>query len=389
MSDNVYKPADVPDLQPKPKMNTNEACWCKSGKLWKDCHAIRAQHRPVNIHAIMKDAAKKQANGYCSHPSAPTGCTRKLVKAHTVQKSGGLSLIAEKGHVVSPKAGIRNIVRNNGMIVPESIGVNDASTFMGYCSAHDAALFRPVEVGAVNLDKEAVFLLSLRAIALERLMKVNAIAVNTLQREQIDKGQPFLVQAEQQGLLYAQRMGIDLGFADVAREKDLYDKCYISNDISHFGFYACQFKEVLPLVSSGGFAPLSDAVGHHLQYLGTKAPIDILAFNLAIISGASVITMGWMKEGGPAHKFALSFAALPEGQKANAAAIVAMRCIENTYFRPSWWHGLPEIERFALQINFGTMLEDARFAFHTNDGRRQDGSLFILGTPVREIASWP
>ena len=60
-------------------------------------------------------------------------CNNKSIeRSHTIQKSGSIKIISENGHVLTPKL---NSVTGEMELV--QIGINEASTFPGYCSEHE------------------------------------------------------------------------------------------------------------------------------------------------------------------------------------------------------------------------------------------------------------
>ena len=60
-------------------------------------------------------------------------CNNKSIeKSHTIQKSASIKLISENGHVLTPK-----LNPDNGRIELFSVGVNEASTFPGFCKEHE------------------------------------------------------------------------------------------------------------------------------------------------------------------------------------------------------------------------------------------------------------
>ena len=104
----------------------------------------------------MSHLYRKFQKGYCSHPSAsPNNCSDKIVRAHTVQRRGGIAAIAEKGHVISAKSAAQDLVKNHGAFVPRKVGVRSASTFMGFCKKHDNSMFHPVEKPSVSLSHQS------------------------------------------------------------------------------------------------------------------------------------------------------------------------------------------------------------------------------------------
>jgi len=62
------------------------------------------------------------------------GCSNKSIsKSHTIQKSSSIKELAENSHVLTP-----SFNRKTGEMEMLSIGVNEASTFPGYCSKHES-----------------------------------------------------------------------------------------------------------------------------------------------------------------------------------------------------------------------------------------------------------
>ena len=130
-------------------------------------------------------------------------CSRKLIKAHSVQKSKILSLIAEKGMVISSDM-IRTLVTNEF----EKIGINSASTFYGFCGYHDSVLFSEIENKDYQATIEQNFLHAYRACAIEYVKKKVACCVY---EKMINKHQdsPFLQ------LFKNQLHGFQLGAKDL------------------------------------------------------------------------------------------------------------------------------------------------------------------------------
>lgn len=323
-------------------MERNEPCWCGSGKKWKNCHRNRHLQKKVPIGKLQHKILLNQKHGVCLHPEASKDtCSNKIIKAHTVQRSGGLREIAENGHVLSEKKAFENRLKNKGEISPKPLGIGEASTFMGFCSAHDNSLFEPIESNSFALNHQAAFLLSFRAIAYEYLTKKNSIQSVEIQRE-LDKGETFQRQVYIQEQLHAYLAGTLLGMQDLKKWKNEYDQKYIEQNYSLMSHYAIEFDEALPLVCSGGFHPEVDFNGNQLQRIGhSDANFEHICINISAIGNKSFLVFGWHgTEDGPAEQFVKSFKTINNSEKANAALILAVEQIENTYFRPSWWHNL-------------------------------------------------
>lgn len=350
-------------IHPQEQMDPYRACWCGSGTKWKWCHKERHKRKRINIGRLLADMRSQFVEGYCSHPDAgPHSCSPGIVRAHTIQRRGGLGDIAEAGHVMSSKAGVEGIFDNEGRIEPVEVGVRSASTFNGFCGAHDTELFRPVEVGAVTLSHESVFLLTFRAIAFELFTKQAALKGVPIQRE-LDSGTPFYIQAAMQTQLHYSSEGMKRGLADLERWKDRYDAALRQNDLSAFSVYAIEFDGVLPVAACGAFHPEVDFDGAQLQILSRgSAEFDHIAFNLTTLNGVSVAAFGWLGgSSGPAAALVDSFRRLPDAEKSTAVIQLAFEHLENTYMRPSWWRALPdEWRNFALEkFRSGIGLPDA------------------------------
>lgn len=203
---------------PVERMEPYKPCWCGSGEKWKWCHKDREKRSPIQIGRLLSAMREQFSQGYCSHPDAGAeSCSQDIIRAHTIQRRGGLAEITENGHVMSVKAGVEDIFENEGSTEPKLSGVRGASTFNGFCGHHDTALFRPVEVGGTTLSLESVFLLTFRAIAYELFTKRAALRGVPIQRE-IDFGAHFPIQAAIQSQLHWAVEGMKRGLADLEVE---------------------------------------------------------------------------------------------------------------------------------------------------------------------------
>jgi hypothetical protein len=323
-------------------MGRNERCWCGSGRKWKRCHFEREQQSPLNfsqqIHAIHEEFGK----GRCLHPAAgPLTCSGWPIRAHTIQKKGGLGAIAEDGHVISLRSGFERLRHNEGNLILAKMGVNKASTFFGFCGQHDSEMFRPIEVARITLTHDTAFLLSFRALAYENLQKEAALRIINILRE-LDRGKSFEEQCYAQDYVNMVAEGTRRGLADLARWKADYDRAFMARSYSQYQFYCVAFAELPPVVACGAFYPEFDFSGKPLQRVGRgSAAFEHVTFNLTAIQGRGIAAFGWIDgEAGPAAEFASSFAAIPPAHKANAAVRTAFEYLENTFLQPSWWNSL-------------------------------------------------
>ena len=203
-----------------PTIGRNEPCWCGSGRKYKHCHLNRANQNPLEIWEVSKLVRQELDPKTCLAPSAwRSKCSGKIVRAHTVPKSGSLQKIVRMGHVYSFDTSIESIERNRGSIVPKLLGINKASTFAGFCSRHDDAIFSPLEKQEFNGTPEQCFLLGYRALALELYKKRAAINLFSSFLNEVDKGYPLEAQVEMQAFFQNFQMSSEAGLKDLKQYK--------------------------------------------------------------------------------------------------------------------------------------------------------------------------
>jgi hypothetical protein len=360
-------------LRPQRRMRANALCWCGSGVKWKRCHRNRADDETVNYFEASEVLRKSFAQKICLHPSAPQGCGR-VIGAHTLQRSGVLSKIADDGHVYGCKEGVHHLHQTNGRVLPARVGIKKASTFNGFCQEHDAELFLPIERGTVPLNAKTALLFALRAVAYELYNKSASVdAAEVLLTA--DAGRPFEEQAFIQQVVQARITASREGLEDVKRLKSTLDKAYTSGDYSGLRMYAVEFGTGLPIVSTGAFYPVQGFDGLKLQSL-TEVDLETVVFALTYSGDRSVAIFAWRdKTDGPAQTFVNSFASLPDRDKATAAGLLAFVHLENTHLQPRWWEGLGESVQTAID------------RFISTGGFREGNDLAINEAPFRIEAS--
>lgn len=125
-------------------------------------------------------------NNRCLEPTYT--CTNTAIRAHSVQNAVVMDLLHRKGHVKSLTVNRRNADRFE--LIWSDVGRNLATTFEGFCSEHDAALFAPIDTRPFDpTDREQLFLYSYRAVAreLHQLMEA-AVRAQSMYQQRIEAG---------------------------------------------------------------------------------------------------------------------------------------------------------------------------------------------------------
>lgn len=133
-------------------------------------------------------------------------CTSKVIRAHSIQNSKVLDLLARNGHV---KAITKRLSAERPPDFSfEEIGRNQATTFTGFCSFHDTEIFRPIDTADFDRNNpEHIFLMAYRSIARE--MHASLHAASTIQAtylKRIELGLDPSDSPSESGLLATQQM---------------------------------------------------------------------------------------------------------------------------------------------------------------------------------------
>lgn len=99
-----------------------------------------------------------------------TNCSRKIIKAHSIQRGRILTKIAENGMILQIDA-------REALFKPiiSEVGIASATTFSGFCSKHDQEIFQKIDTENYNPgDIYQEFLFSYRTLAREYVKKKQA-----------------------------------------------------------------------------------------------------------------------------------------------------------------------------------------------------------------------
>ncbi len=321
------------------RIGRNDPCWCNSGQKYKYCHLDRETEIRLPQSALAHNVAKKSRLLECLHPSAsPSNCTQ-IISAHTIQSSTTLQAIADDTHHVlsfhPPQTDSSGRRRLN------KVGINNASTFEGFCSKHDNETFAPIEKKEIELSPQQCFLLLYRTTCHEYYQKKSILKSAEYMKRHIDKGLPIHHQYYAQKTLNTWRAGVKEGFREVALEKAKLDEALLSDNFSgwnHLAFYC----EGAPFYSTAGSpTPNFDFSSNKIQNLeDPKSSIQPLHFSALTILGRQVVFFSWRIEHTAIDRFMDSLETLSGTRLPTVLVQLAFHFVENTYFSSSWWNSL-------------------------------------------------
>lgn len=344
------------------KLGRNEPCWCESGKKYKHCHLNRESQAPMRSWDAAREMRKAFDAKTCSAPEAwRNKCSQQIVRAHTVPKSGSLRQIARDGHVYAFVPNLENLIKNNGVVVPELRGLNRASTFTGFCSLHDDAIFGPVEKKPFTCSQEQCFLLGYRSLAREIYTKKAANSVTDILRD-TDKGSSIDQQYQMQTLASLYEVGLSAGIRDNDYYKLIYDAVLLKGDFSYVRSYIIELEQAPDVMCSGGVFPEQDFEGNKLQDIADLAATPhLLNFTSFYAGDRGAVVFTWLPESDRiCGLFIKSLDRVPDVTLTGALLRFFFEHCENVHMKPDWWEALPAqtqdaiIKRMALSADFET-----------------------------------
>lgn len=290
------------------------------------------------INDYQSELKKQIARGRCLHYSDGVRCN-EIISAHSIQKSGQLNLIAENGHVYRLSADLTTLRQTKGLPRFKKIGINQVSTFVGFCKHHDNSLFEPIDNFPLEPSKEQVALYAYRCLCREYFVKENAVSVLTKMVEHPE------LDARHRSFFEASLLGHSFGFTGLKHHKSLFDRSLSSRDFEQFEFTYFTSSSPCPLQLSGLLYPDYDFEGHSLQDLGNhQSTLDLISFFTAPTINGWAFGFGWHTSSNrTCIPFLQSLAQrAASGEKIEDALLRFSLCCENHAVRISWWDGLNE-----------------------------------------------
>jgi SEC-C motif len=343
------------------KLGRNDPCWCNSGKKYKKCHLDRDKMPAMPRQEALTGFRGSFNKKYCLHPEASTAtCRGGIVKAHTIQRNGGLSKIAEKGHILQFELDFSTPPSEDPtFFTPKLIGLNKASTFTGFCNLHDTKTFEPIEKHPFRPTQEHTFLLNLgyRALCRELFTKKAAFENIPLMKE-LDRGWTMPEQIGYQLFVKRYADAVKVGLRDIDHHKAIYDKVLLSGDFSDSNFYVIFFDRTPDIMCSAGKFPTHDYHGNVLQDLQQADEImDSISFSLIATDNGGAAVFSWIGSSSPCEKFIISLDSLTDDNIASAIVRYSFEFFENVFFSPSWWSSLEEKVKIKLQSRRALAIE--------------------------------
>lgn len=348
------------------QLGRNSPCWCGSGKKYKFCHWKRERKPPVTEPETKQVFKQAYGRKYCLHAEADdVTCRGKIIKAHTIQRNGGLSRIARNGLVYNFTPEIVVSQLPDEPTNPKLIGIKVASTFTGFCGFHDQSAFSSIETRSFTIDAKNAFLFGYRGICKELFAKNAAVEITGFMRS-LDSGKPLDEQIRIQAFTRDFHSGEEAGLRDYQFHKTAFDAVLISQSFSDVRYYAIVFGNTPDLLCSGAIYPEYNFRGDALQDLSDlNKTLDILSYSLITTNNGGAAIFCWVGDSAICQNFVTSLHAMSDSDVSHALVRFTFDQFENLFIRPDWWENLAISEKRILSRR---VLHGLPFDFHFGTG---------------------
>ena len=315
------------------------AGWAKDKKTTAGPIPIKSSYT-FPLFDFIRNQKKLSNKGRCLHFKSGNRCN-EIIKAHSIQKNRSLSAISDKGHVYKISAHIGSLKRNNGRLIYEKYGINQVSTFLGFCKKHDNELFEPIDNYPLIPTDQQVLLYAYRSICREVYVKENVLESVS---SQLENG---IGQKAVHKLLLGYKNGASFGLDNLKRHKIEFDKSLNRKSYFNIRYVIFISKQKPTIAFSGLFYPDFDFMGRMLQNLEDhttqlqllcfcSAPMDDgWAFIFAWHDSSSIVCVEFMKS------LATMMHDDPNSLNDYLFRLALTNC-ENLAISPKWWENLTE-----------------------------------------------
>ena len=328
------------------KLGRNDKCWCGSDLKFKRCHKDRELQKPFTTGEIMAHGNDLSKIATCYAPIELHPECSNIIKAHTVSKSSGLIEIADDtNHVLGLKQNLSSLDKNEGNLKLEKIGINNASTFRGFCAKHDKLLFSCFEDKPfIGTEKQCVAL-TYRSLAKE-IYDQECLLSNAVFMRDMDKGSPLIHQLKFQDFMKKYKSGIKESIDGLSIIQDNLTHYILKRNYNPYSFLIIESSLPIPVVVSSLIEPTHDFKGTLIQSASKlRRNPEHLVLNAFSSHQKGFVLFGWLQTAEAMNTFINSLLDLNEECIFSALITLFLSSSQNSYVSPNWWNSLNDVQK--------------------------------------------
>lgn len=322
----------------------------RDGKTTSEAIPLESSYEG-NLQESLNRFKAERKKGQCLHFQSSSRC-KIFINAHSIQKSGALTEIAKDGHILQLSSDVR-FLKESGKLGVSKVGINKASTFLGFCAKHDNELFESIDNFVLEPTKYQISLYAYRSLCRELYIK--EAAFNSLSKIENDQTHAYVKK------FYGKyKDSTKFGLDNLKRHKLKFDESLSDKTYSDIKYYIFVSESKANLAFSGAFYPVYDFQGNLLQDLSKGEEFDLLTFSSAPTELGWAFIFAW-------HKTSSSICELfiesleHEICKAQDTGDLLFRFLigncENYAMSPCWWHRLSKVKQQSM-IDYASTMSD-------------------------------
>jgi hypothetical protein len=296
------------------------------------------QEQYKHLQTLLAKQRKLFSHSVCLHPDASNqNCSTPITRAHTIQRANILESIAKNGHVAQFRANESGNPKRPLYSV-EQIGINEATTFSGFCNRHDSQTFGPIDSNEIELSGEQTFLFAYRPLCREVHAKMAAEKLYQYSKEYAETHKDSFAAEFLNGCL----VGTTHGLAALLHHKKVFDDCLARRAFDEMRLFAVQFDQPSCFFCSSGFSPEFTFDSRLIQDLNDLSFIqDNLTLTVWNINQLATVIFAWHSSSDKSCiPLVKSLEASPKKRWANLCLSLAFEHCENVVFSDDWWCSL-------------------------------------------------
>ena len=213
-----------------------------------------------------------------------------FINAHSISEKNQLALIAENGHVLRFSGDYSILTKYKGRPMPKEIGIGKASTFVGFCHAHDCSTFAEIDTQPLEPNKKMMALYAYRSLCRAYFAKENAVDLmrSMARRPELDSKNAEICDLSANGH--------EIGLKSIQPHKHEYENAILTQSFENFRYVLFQSTSAMDLQLAGVLYPEYDFFGDVLQLLGIQsAKYELISFFSAPMSTGWGFCFAWHK----------------------------------------------------------------------------------------------
>lgn len=305
---------------------------------YKDKTIFRSHDEIKKNTAKLFELRNKKYKSDCLHPERHN-CNGQTIQSHSIQKAKILRKLAENNHVICPY--VRHDADEGPQISFDLKGINEASTFDGFCNYHDTETFRLIETNSIDVNNfNHLFLYAYRAVVKQYHSKWIAYSLQVDSLKIFDPQDNFVRE-----LMNKMVNSFRIGLEDFKKIKKIFDWCLLNNEFRQNIIYYVRILDYeLPISINSVFTPTYDFKGNILNDYALNKTTNNVIVNIFPEDGKTYILFACLKKQSKTlNEYIDNY--INYNNITDVVSEMIFRYIENFIIAPKYWNNLSTIKR--------------------------------------------